>query len=120
MKDQLPQVGIRTHLILGSELDTLESLLESGIGLVFLETPTNPTLEIFDIKKIADQVHSHGALLCVDNTFASPVNQLPLALGADFVVHSCTKYLGGHSDVTAGVLMGNSEFQSSFSATPSG
>lgn len=104
--EQLPLLGIPTHLILGSELDRLDELLKSGVRLVFLETPTNPALELFDIAAIAEQAHAHGALLAVDNTFASPVNQQPLALGADFVIHSATKYLGGHSDLTAGALMG--------------
>ncbi|WP_275098124.1 trans-sulfuration enzyme family protein [Sedimenticola hydrogenitrophicus] len=103
--EQLPLLGIPTHLILGSELDRLDGLLAAGARLVFLETPTNPALELFDIAAIAEQVHAHGALLAVDNTFASPVNQQPLALGADFAVHSATKYLGGHSDLTAGALM---------------
>lgn len=103
---QLPLLGIPTHLILGSELDRLDGLLAAGARLVFLETPSNPTLELFDITAIAEWAHAHGALLMVDNTFASPVNQQPLALGADLVVHSATKYLGGHSDITAGALMG--------------
>lgn len=103
---QLPLLGIRTHLILGSELDRLDGLLAEGTRMVFLETPSNPTLELFDIAAIAERAHAHGALLMVDNTFASPVNQQPLALGADLVVHSATKYLGGHSDITAGALMG--------------
>lgn len=103
---QLPQLGIQTHLLLGGELERLDALLEGGAGLVFLETPTNPTLEVFDIAAIAARAHAQGALLVVDNTFASPVNQQPLALGADLVVHSATKYLGGHSDLTAGALMG--------------
>ncbi|CAG0929595.1 MAG: L-methionine gamma-lyase [Rhodocyclaceae bacterium] len=104
---QLPQYGVRTHLLLGNELDLLEAQLREGCGLVFLETPTNPRMEIFDIAAIAELAHRHGARLAVDNTFASPVNQNPLALGADFVVHSATKYLGGHSDITAGALMGS-------------
>ena len=103
---QLPLLGIATHLLLGSELDRLDGLLAGGARLVFLETPGNPTLEVFDIVALAARAHAHGALLVVDNTFASPVNQQPLALGADLVVHSATKYLGGHSDVTAGALMG--------------
>lgn len=106
---QLPLLRIRTHLLLGSELDMLEAHLRDGCGLVFLETPTNPRMEIFDIAAIADMAHRHGALLAVDNTFASPVNQRPLELGADFVVHSATKYLGGHSDITAGAIMGKKD-----------
>ena len=104
---QLPQFGVRTHLLLGSELDLLEARLREGCGLVFLETPTNPRMEIFDIASIAELAHRYGARLAVDNTFASPVNQRPLELGADIVMHSATKYLGGHSDLTAGVLMGS-------------
>ncbi|HEX9180872.1 MAG TPA: aminotransferase class I/II-fold pyridoxal phosphate-dependent enzyme [Burkholderiales bacterium] len=106
---QLPLLGIPTHLLLGNELARLEGLLKQGTGLVFLETPTNPTLEIFDIRAVSELAHRHGALVAVDNTFASPVNQQPLALGADFSLHSCTKYLGGHSDVTAGAIMGSRE-----------
>ena len=105
----LPTFGVRTHLLLGSELDLLEARLRDGCGLVFLETPTNPRMEIFDIAALAGLAHRHGARLAVDNTFASPVNQRPLELGADFVVHSATKYLGGHSDITAGALMGSKE-----------
>ena len=107
--EQIGMLGIRTHLLLGSELDLAESRLADGCGLVFLETPTNPTLELLDIRRIADMCHRHAALLAVDNTFASPVNQSPLALGADVVVHSATKYLGGHSDLTAGVLAGRKD-----------
>jgi len=106
---QLPLLDIPTHLILGSELDRLDGLLAEGVRLVFFETPSNPTLELLDITAIAERAHAHGALLMVDNTFASPVNQQPLALGADLVVHSATKYLGGHSDITAGALMGAKE-----------
>ena len=103
---QLPLLGIPTHFLLGGELDRLEGLLAGGARLVFFETPSNPTLKIFDIAAIARQAHARNALVAVDNTFASPVNQQPLALGADLVVHSATKYLGGHSDITAGALMG--------------
>lgn len=109
ISSQLPLLGIPGHFLLGNELARLDELLSQGVSLVFLETPTNPTLEIFDLHAIAKLAHAHGALVAVDNTFASPVNQNPLALGADFVVHSCTKYLGGHSDITAGALMGSKD-----------
>jgi len=72
--------------------------------LVWLETPTNPLLRCFDIEKIVDIAHARGALVCVDNTFATPFLQQPLSFGADVVVHSATKYLGGHSDVVGGFL----------------
>ncbi len=106
---QLPLFGVRTHLFLGSELDRLEACLREGCRLVFIETPTNPRMEVFDIAALAGLAHRYGARLAVDNTFASPVNQRPLELGADFVMHSATKYLGGHSDITAGALMGSKE-----------
>lgn len=109
LSSQLPLLGIKTHLILGSEIDQLETLLAGGAKLVFFETPTNPTLELLDIRAISAKAHAHGALVAIDNTFASPVNQRPLELGADLVVHSATKYLGGHSDLTAGALMGSKE-----------
>jgi cystathionine gamma-synthase len=106
---QLPQLGIPTHLLLSHEMGRLDEILAKGAGLVFFETPTNPGLEIFDIHAIAKLAHAYGALVAVDNTFASPVNQQPLALGADLSLHSATKYLGGHSDLTAGAVMGRQE-----------
>ncbi len=109
LADQLPLLGIETTFLLGQELDRIEAALEAGAGLVFFETPTNPTLEVFDIAAIAELAHRHGALVAIDNTFASPVNQRPLELGADLVVYSATKYLGGHSDLTAGFVLGSAE-----------
>ena len=103
--EQLPQLGIPSWLLLGHELDRLDEALKGGAKLVFLETPTNPALELFDIAAIAERAHALGALLAVDNTFASPVNQQPLALGADLVMHSAAKFLGGHSGLTAGALI---------------
>lgn len=92
-----------------------------------METPTNPTLRIIDIRAIADYAHEHGALLVVDNTFMSPYFQNPLALGADIVLHSVTKYINGHSDVVMGVLVTNDHaiyeklqfMQNSMGAVPS-
>lgn len=109
LANQIQLLGIPVHFLTGKELDKLDGLLETGIDLVFFETPTNPALEIFDIEVISDKAHKNDALVCVDNTFATPVNQSPLDLGADLVVHSATKYLGGHSDITAGALMGPGE-----------
>jgi cystathionine beta-lyase/cystathionine gamma-synthase len=109
LASQLPELGIPTHLLLSHELGRLDEILAKGVGLVFFETPTNPALEIFDIHAIAKLAHAYGALVAVDNTFASPVNQQPLALGADLAVHSATKYLGGHSDLTAGAVIGRQE-----------
>jgi cystathionine gamma-lyase len=81
-------------------------LLGAKTKLVWIETPTNPLLQILDIAAIADLTHKAGAVLAVDNTFASPYLQQPLRLGADLVVHSTTKYLGGHSDVVGGAVVG--------------
>lgn len=102
----LKQFQIETKFILGSELHTLENSITGNTRIVFLETPSNPNIEIFDIAEIARLCKKKNTLLVVDNTFASPVNQNPLELGTDIVVHSTTKYLGGHSDITGGVIMG--------------
>lgn len=106
LQSQLPALGISTHLLLREETDRLEELLSKGSRLVICETPANPTLQITDIRNIARLTHAHGGLLAVDNTFATPIAQQPLIHGADLVVHSATKYLGGHSDITAGAIMG--------------
>lgn len=106
---QLPLLGIETEFLLSDELARLDHLLARGSKLVFFETPSNPTLELLDIRAICAKAHAYGAKVAVDSTFASPVNQQPLELGADFVLHSATKYLGGHSDLTAGALLGSKE-----------
>ena len=84
--------------------DALRAALTDTTKVVWVETPTNPTLGIVDIAAVAEVVHEHGAVLVVDNTFATPYLQRPLELGADVVVHSTTKYLGGHSDVVGGFV----------------
>jgi cystathionine beta-lyase/cystathionine gamma-synthase len=86
-----------------------EKIITPKTKLVWIETPTNPLLQILDIAAIAGVAHKHGAKLAVDNTFASPYLQQPLKLGADLVVHSTTKYLGGHSDVVGGAVVGPKE-----------
>ena len=91
-----------TYLAADRFADELPAALEGGADLVWLETPTNPLLNIVDIAAAAEAAHAAGALLAVDNTFASPYLQRPLEHGADLVVHSTTKYLGGHSDLVGG------------------
>lgn len=103
----LPQLGITTTFLLGHELPDLPAAITDRTRIVFFETPTNPQMEVFDISAVAATARAGGALSVVDNTFASPVNQNPLAHGADLVIHSATKYLGGHSDLTGGVVVGN-------------
>ena len=92
-----------------TDLDQLRRDWPDDVGLVWLETPTNPLLTCFDIEAIADIAHNRGALVVVDNTFATPYLQQPLTLGADIVVHSATKYLGGHSDVVGGFVAVNDD-----------
>jgi cystathionine gamma-synthase len=88
-----------------TDLDAIAAAMTPKTKLIWIETPTNPLLNIADIAAIADIAHAGGALLVIDNTFASPYLQQPLLLGADVVVHSTTKYLGGHSDVVGGALV---------------
>ena len=102
----LPQVGIETTFLLVSEVDRLPDVLTDRTRIVFFETPTNPQLELIDIAAVAEAAHRAGALAVVDGTFATPVNQNPLEFGADLVIHSTTKYLGGHSDLTGGAVAG--------------
>ncbi len=104
--DALEKTG-RLHLRLVdfSDLDVAKAAIAEGVDLVWLETPSNPLLRITDIAAVTQAAHAAGALVAADNTFASPVVQRPLELGADVVVHSATKYLNGHSDVVAGVIV---------------
>jgi cystathionine beta-lyase len=97
--------GITVNYVDTSDVENIFNAITPKTKLIWLETPTNPTLKISDIEAIAKLAKAHQCLLCVDNTFASPVLQQPLALGADIVVHSATKYLGGHSDLIAGLVV---------------
>lgn len=101
--------GITFNFINLTDGEALKPHLTDKTKLVWLETPTNPTLKIADIHSIAEVTKAHGALLAVDNTFATPYNQTPLDLGADIVMHSVTKYLGGHSDTVMGALICNDD-----------
>ena len=102
----LNRLGIEVSLVDSRDPGALSGAIRLGATrLVYLETPTNPLLRITDIAATAEIAHAAGAILCVDNTFASPYNQAPLALGADIVVHSTTKYLNGHSDVLGGIIV---------------
>ncbi|HXB13918.1 MAG TPA: cystathionine gamma-synthase [Bacteroidia bacterium] len=97
--------GIKFHFIPMASADDVAKLINKNTKLIWVETPTNPMLNIIDIKAIADLSQKHKILLAVDNTFASPYLQQPLNLGADIVMHSVTKYLGGHSDVVMGAIV---------------
>lgn len=107
MSSQLASVGRRVEFIPAHDEQALAGLLAQGVGMVYFETPSNPLLEVIDIRRICELAHAHGALVAIDSTFATPVNQQPLMLGADIVIHSATKYLGGHSDLTGGMVAGS-------------
>src|SRR5262249_27388741 len=100
----LNRSGILVHYSDATDLESFARALRPGTRLVHIETPTNPLLHVIDIRAVADLAHQHGALLSVDNSLMSPYLQNPLDQGADIVVHSATKFLCGHSDVTAGVV----------------
>lgn len=95
------------HFIDMSNDDEVKQALTANTKLIWIETPTNPMMKIVDIRKLCKLARNLGAISVVDNTFASPINQSPLALGADIVMHSATKYLGGHSDIIGGCIMTN-------------
>ena len=103
------QYGIKFHFIPMGEIASVEQYVNENTRLIWVETPTNPLLHIIDIKGAAAIAKKHNILLAVDNTFATPYLQTPLDLGADIVVHSLTKYMGGHSDVVMGALVVNDE-----------
>jgi methionine-gamma-lyase len=105
----LPRFGVKTTFVPYHELRDIERYFTKRTRLLFLETPTNPTLRCVDLAKLAQTARRHGAAVVVDNTFATPILQKPLDLGADVVVESATKYLGGHSDVTAGAVVGSKD-----------
>ncbi len=105
----LPRFRIQVTLCDTTDHEQIEKEVEKGCKILYLESPTNPTTKVVDIARLATAAHRSGATVIVDNTFATPVNQNPLGLGADLVIHSATKYLGGHADALGGVVCGNKE-----------
>mgnify|MGYP006160504391 CR=1 FL=1 len=101
------QYGIKFHFVNMGDLANIEAKVNDKTRLIWVETPTNPMMNIIDVAGAAAIAKKHNVLLAVDNTFATPYLQTPLDLGADIVMHSVTKYLGGHSDVVAGVVSGS-------------
>jgi cystathionine beta-lyase/cystathionine gamma-synthase len=108
LHDILPDMGFDTTLVESSD-SALEQGVKKNTRIVYVESPTNPTLKIVDIRKAARLAHSNGAILMVDNTFASPINQNPIDLGADVVLHSVTKYINGHADLIAGAAVADKD-----------
>ncbi|HTX70344.1 MAG TPA: cystathionine gamma-synthase family protein [Thermoleophilia bacterium] len=107
--DFLPRWGVEVELCDTTDHEQIEAAIAGGCRLVYLETPTNPTLKVMDIARLSKAAHEAGAIVVADNTFATPINQNPLALGTDLVLHSATKFLGGHADALGGVLCGPAE-----------
>ncbi|WP_018989636.1 cystathionine gamma-synthase family protein [Aromatoleum toluclasticum] len=105
----LPKMKVDVCLCDTSDFDIIEAEVKKGCKVLYLETPTNPTLKVVDIERLAKVAHQHGAVVVVDNTFATPINQRPIELGADLVVYSATKFLNGHSDVMGGLVTGKKE-----------
>ena len=106
----LPRFGIRVDLYDTADHERIEDAAAAGCKVVYLGSPTNPTLKVVDISRIAAAGPGAGAVVVADNTFATPLNQNPLALGADLVIHSATKFLGGHADALGGVVCGDPEW----------
>lgn len=104
---QLKELGRSVVFLDSEDWQGLNQQLSQGLGLVYFETPSNPLLNIIDIAKVCKIAHEFDAIVAIDSTFATPVNQQTIKLGADIVIHSATKYLGGHSDLTGGVVAGS-------------
>lgn len=107
--DFLPEYGVDVELCDTEDFDAIEASVARGCDVLYLESPTNPTLKVLDLERLTRAGHDQGAVVVVDNTFATPINQNPLALGADLVVHSATKFLGGHADALGGVVVGSED-----------
>lgn len=105
----LPRFQIQVSLCDTADHAGIESAVARGCKLLYLESPTNPTIKILDIARLVEAAHRHGAMVVVDNTFATPINQHPLQLGSDLVIHSATKFLGGHADALGGVVCGRKD-----------
>ena len=107
--DHLPRWGVDTVLCETEATEEIEAEIARGCDLLYLESPTNPTLKVLDLARLAEAGRRVGATVVVDNTFATPLNQSPLALGAHLVIHSATKFLGGHADALGGVVCGDAD-----------
>ncbi len=109
MENHFNRFGVESTYVDSSDLSQIEKAIKPNTKLLYLETPANPTMTITDIKAASELAHKHGILVCVDNTFCSPVLQKPLDLGADIVLHSLTKYINGHADIVGGAIVAKTE-----------
>lgn len=107
--EEFAKMGIEYSFTNGVEVSDFESKIKSNTKVIYIETPSNPLLSITDIAAVAKLAKKHGLVSMIDNTFASPINQTPIDFGIDIVLHSATKYLGGHSDMSAGVVAASKE-----------
>lgn len=105
MERDFSRFGVESSFVETANLEAVRAAMRPNTSLVFVETPANPTISLTDIAAVAEIAHEHGSLLLVDNTFASPILQRPLELGADIVMHSMTKFINGHTDVVAGMIV---------------
>jgi len=105
----LPTYDVDVALVDTTDFEGIEAAVGAGCDVLYLETPTNPTLKLLDLERLSAAGHRAGAIVMVDNTFATPINQSPLALGADLALHSATKFLGGHADALGGVVAGRAD-----------
>jgi methionine-gamma-lyase len=110
IEDEIRNIGIEITRVDASRSEQVKKAMKSNTKMVLIETPANPTLKLIDIAAIAQIAHQGNALLAVDNTFLTPYLQQPRDLGADIVIHSATKYIGGHGDVVAGIVVGQKDF----------
>jgi len=108
-REFLPRMGVNVCLCETVDGDQIEREVGNGCRMLYLETPTNPTLKVVEIERAARAAHAAGAVVVTDNTFATPINQRPLELGADLVIHSASKFLGGHADALGGIACGAAE-----------
>ncbi len=106
-KDTLPDLHIEVRSVDASDPDAIENAIDDNTRLLFIESPANPTMKIINIAQCVEIAHRHGVLFAIDNTFATPYFQRPFEYGADLIVHSATKYIGGHGDVVAGAIISN-------------
>ena len=105
----LPRFGIACQVKDTDDHQAIEAAIREGCDLLYLESPTNPTLKVLDLARLIETARQAGATTVVDNTFATPINQTPISLGADLVIHSATKFLGGHGDVLGGLVCGRQD-----------
>ena len=107
--DILPRFNVDVMLCETTDHEMIEAEIDKGCKMVYLETPTNPTLKVLDIERLVKKAKEVDAIVVIDNTFATPINQNPLDMGVDLVIHSATKFLGGHADALGGILCGRSD-----------